>query len=103
YAHEVEVMAGLSHENIVRLIGFVEDIKNGTAWIVLSWEPNGNVSEFLQGGYWEIPERVSLIKDTFDGIKYLHTRQPPICHGDLKSVSKSIQSSWNIASHPSMS
>ncbi|KIO26846.1 hypothetical protein M407DRAFT_23906 [Tulasnella calospora MUT 4182] len=63
FAHEVEVMAGLSHENIVRLIGFVEDIKNGTAWIVLSWEPNGNVSEFLQGGYWEIPERVSLVSD----------------------------------------
>ncbi|KIO18746.1 hypothetical protein M407DRAFT_31580, partial [Tulasnella calospora MUT 4182] len=85
FVHEVEVMAGLSHENIVRLVGFVEDFENGTAWIVLSWEPNGNVSEFLANGNCEIPERVSLIQDTFEGIKYLHTRQPPICHGDLKS------------------
>lgn len=54
---------GLSHENIVRLVGFVEDLKNGTAWIVLSWEPNGNVGEFLAGGDWEIPERVSLVSN----------------------------------------
>lgn len=27
------------------------------------------------------------IQDTFEGLKYLHTRRPPICHGDLKSVS----------------
>ncbi|KIO19868.1 hypothetical protein M407DRAFT_30482 [Tulasnella calospora MUT 4182] len=85
--HEVKVMVGLSHENIVRFTGFVEDFENEKAWIVLSWEPNGNVSEFLATGEWEIPERLSLIKDTFAGLEYLHTRQPPICHGDLKSVS----------------
>ncbi|KIO19037.1 hypothetical protein M407DRAFT_83304, partial [Tulasnella calospora MUT 4182] len=26
------------------------------------------------------------IKDTFEGLRYLHTCQPPICHGDLKSL-----------------
>ncbi|KIO18888.1 hypothetical protein M407DRAFT_83461, partial [Tulasnella calospora MUT 4182] len=86
FVHEVDIMAHLSHENIARLIGFVEDLQQGKAWIVLSWEPNGNVSEFLATGQWEIPERISLIQDTFAGIEYLHTRQPPICHGDLKSV-----------------
>ncbi|KAG8930010.1 hypothetical protein FRC01_003403 [Tulasnella sp. 417] len=85
FVHEVDVMARLSHENIVKLIGFMEDLEAGKAWIILSWEPNGNVREFLATGEWEIPERVSLIKDTFAGIEYLHTRQPPICHGDLKS------------------
>lgn len=99
-------MIGLSHENIVEFLGFVEDIDNGNAWILLSWEPNGNVSEFLATGNWEIPERISLvsdyqtgkgsgselticscqIQDTFEGLHYLHTRRPPICHGDLKSV-----------------
>ncbi|KIO23994.1 hypothetical protein M407DRAFT_47576, partial [Tulasnella calospora MUT 4182] len=93
FVHEVEVMARFKHKNIVRLIGFVEDLENGTAWIVLSWEPNGNVGEFLATGDWEIPERISLIKDTFQGIKYLHTRQPPICHGDLKSLNILVNSS----------
>ncbi|KIO23961.1 hypothetical protein M407DRAFT_26578 [Tulasnella calospora MUT 4182] len=94
FVHEVEVTAGLSHKNIVRLIGFVEDFENRTAWIVLSWEPNGNVSEFLAKGDCEIPERVSLIQDTFEGIKYLHTHQPPICHGDLKSFNILVSSSY---------
>ncbi|KAG9028103.1 hypothetical protein FS837_003993, partial [Tulasnella sp. UAMH 9824] len=60
FTHEVEVMAGLSHENIVRLIGFVENLKNGEAWMVLPWYPNGNVGEFIAKGDWELPERVSL-------------------------------------------
>ncbi|KIO19039.1 hypothetical protein M407DRAFT_31323, partial [Tulasnella calospora MUT 4182] len=94
FVHEVELMAELSHDNIVRLIGFVEDLKNGKAWIILSWEPNGNVSEFLATGKWEIPERISLIQDTFDGLKYLHTRQVPICHGDLKSLNILVSSSY---------
>lgn len=55
------MMAGLSHKNIVQLVGFVEDFERGIAWIVMSWEPNGNVSEFLAGGKWEIPERISLV------------------------------------------
>ncbi|KAG9035990.1 hypothetical protein FS837_001770, partial [Tulasnella sp. UAMH 9824] len=85
FVHEVVIMARLSHDNTVRLIGFVEDLEEGKAWIVLSWEPNGNLSEFLATGEWEIPERISLIQDTFAGIEYLHTHQPRICHGDLKS------------------
>lgn len=56
-------MARLSHENIVQLIGFVEELQEGKAWIVLSWEPNGNLSEFLATGKWEIPERLSLVSN----------------------------------------
>lgn len=56
-------MAGLSHENIVELVGFIEDLAKGKAWIVLSWVPNGNVSEFLATGEWEIPERISLVRE----------------------------------------
>lgn len=55
------MLAGLCHPNIVRLIGFVEDFERDKAWIVLSWEPNGNVHEFISSGEWEIPERISLV------------------------------------------
>ncbi|KAG9042814.1 hypothetical protein FS837_010363 [Tulasnella sp. UAMH 9824] len=85
FAHEVSLMAKLSHPNIVDLLGFVEDMKKGDARIILAWEENGNVREFLLSGQWDIPERISLIKDTVSGLEYLHTQQPPICHGDLKS------------------
>lgn len=57
----MELLAKLSHKNIVEFVGFVEDLKHGTAWIILSWEANGNVREFLASGNWEIPERISLV------------------------------------------
>ncbi|KAG9001661.1 hypothetical protein FRB90_011573 [Tulasnella sp. 427] len=94
FVHEVEMTAGLAHENVVRLIGFVEDLENDIAWMVLPWESNGNLSEFLAKGIFVILERVSLIKDTLEGVKYLHTRRPPICHGDLKSMNILINSSY---------
>lgn len=62
-------MAALSHKNIIRFIGFVEDLGNGEAWMILSWEPNGNVREFLATGQWEIPERLSLVSNYPDGSK----------------------------------
>ncbi|KIO26361.1 hypothetical protein M407DRAFT_24327 [Tulasnella calospora MUT 4182] len=93
FVHEVEMLADLSHENIVKLIGFCEDLDHDKAWIILSWEPNGNVREFLASGEWEIPERISLIQDTFCGLEYLHTRETPIRHGDLKSLNIIVSSS----------
>lgn len=54
-------MARLSHPNIVKFVGFVEDMDNGDAWIIIPWEASGNVREFLQSGEWDIPERVSLV------------------------------------------
>ncbi|KIO21968.1 hypothetical protein M407DRAFT_217361, partial [Tulasnella calospora MUT 4182] len=94
FVREVDVTARLSHDNIVELIGFVEELQEGKAWIILAWEPNGNVSEFLEKGEWEIPERMSLIQDTFAGLQYLHTCQPPICHGDLKSLNILVSASY---------
>ncbi|KIO32102.1 hypothetical protein M407DRAFT_54856, partial [Tulasnella calospora MUT 4182] len=48
FVNELSLMAELSHPNIVKLIGFAEDMQKGDAWIVLPWEANGNVREFLQ-------------------------------------------------------
>lgn len=67
------MLAGLSHENIVKLIGFVEDLKHDKAWIVLSWEPNGNVRDFLKSGEREIPERISLVRKDPSLLEYSPT------------------------------
>ncbi|KAG8961306.1 hypothetical protein FRC00_012661, partial [Tulasnella sp. 408] len=95
FVNELSLMAELSHPNIIELVGFVEDMEKYDAWIVLPWEANGNVREFLQSGEWDIPERISLIKDVVNGVEYLHTREPPICHGDLKSLNILVNSSNN--------
>ncbi|KAG8941279.1 hypothetical protein FRC04_004641 [Tulasnella sp. 424] len=86
FIRELKVLRKVSHPHVVKFIGFVEDFANGKAWIVFPWESHGNVREFLKTGHWEIPERISLISDTSAGLKYLHGLNPPICHGDLKSL-----------------
>ncbi|KAG8924536.1 hypothetical protein FRC01_011370 [Tulasnella sp. 417] len=60
-AHEMNLLNNLSHSNIVKVIGFVEDAKDGTAWIVLPWEKNGNLREFIAAAEWEFPERIALL------------------------------------------
>ncbi|KIO24055.1 hypothetical protein M407DRAFT_26497 [Tulasnella calospora MUT 4182] len=60
FVNELSLMASIYHANIIKFLSFVEDMKKGDAWIILPWEPNGNVREFLQSGEWDIPERISL-------------------------------------------
>ncbi|KAG8915563.1 hypothetical protein FRC00_002811 [Tulasnella sp. 408] len=93
-ANELSILATLSHPNIIHLIGFMEDMEKGDAWIVVPWAANGNIREFLRSGEYDIPERVSLIKDAVSGLEYLHTREPPVCHGDLKSYNIIVNSSY---------
>lgn len=61
FAHEVNLLDDLYHDNIVDIIGFVEDVKHGIAWMVFFWEKNGNLREFVRSADWELPERVSLV------------------------------------------
>ncbi|KAG9012944.1 hypothetical protein FRB90_006426, partial [Tulasnella sp. 427] len=55
-AHEVHLLNELSHDNIIKVVGFVEDAADGVAWIVLPWEKNGNLREFVASAEWEFPE-----------------------------------------------
>ncbi|KIO19740.1 hypothetical protein M407DRAFT_30630 [Tulasnella calospora MUT 4182] len=83
---EAEFLVGVTHRNIVELEGFVEDISEGTIWLVFPWSYDGNLKGFIASHKWEIPEKISLINDVAQGLAYLHSRDPPICHGDLKSL-----------------
>ncbi|KAG8952126.1 hypothetical protein FRC04_005126 [Tulasnella sp. 424] len=93
FVNEVDILARLSHPNIVKLLGFIEDLENDDARLIFAWEENGNVQQFLAKRKCHVPERVSLVKDVTAGLEYLHTRQPPICHGDLKSLNILVNSS----------
>ncbi|KAG8978403.1 hypothetical protein FRC05_010648 [Tulasnella sp. 425] len=86
FVREIGIVASIHHPNVVRLIGFVENIQNGIAWMIFPWEANGNIREFLNSRRLRAPERISLINDVVTGVEYLHSREPPIWHGDLKSL-----------------
>ncbi|KIO18388.1 hypothetical protein M407DRAFT_31961 [Tulasnella calospora MUT 4182] len=92
FVHEVSLLNDLSHKNVVKIFGFVEDVEQRVAWMLFVWEKNGNLREFIRSAKWELPERVSLIDDVASGLSYLHGRDSPICHGDLKSLNILINS-----------
>lgn len=52
----------LSHERIVKIIGFVEDVEAGVAWMIFDWEAYGNMREFVGNVKLELPERVWLVR-----------------------------------------
>ncbi|KIO17636.1 hypothetical protein M407DRAFT_58798, partial [Tulasnella calospora MUT 4182] len=89
---EAEFLVKLSHENIIKLEGFVEDVSKQMIWLVFPWEDNGTLKDFVTATDWEIPERISLLNDVARGVEYLHTRTPPIFHGDLKSINILVNS-----------
>ncbi|KIO17340.1 hypothetical protein M407DRAFT_32991 [Tulasnella calospora MUT 4182] len=93
---EADFLAGTAHRNIVELEGFVEDVSESTIWLVFPWADNGNLRDFIASYTCEIPERISLIDDVAQGLAYLHSRDAPICHGDLKSLNVLIYNEEEI-------
>ncbi|KAG9017052.1 hypothetical protein FRB90_001990 [Tulasnella sp. 427] len=89
FVNELRILSKLEHSNIVKIIGFVEDSTTATTWLIFPWEENGNLRAFLQAAAWDIPER---IQEVAHGLEYLHTRDPPICHCDLKSLNVLVTS-----------
>ncbi|KIO24525.1 hypothetical protein M407DRAFT_76836, partial [Tulasnella calospora MUT 4182] len=83
---EAGLLTELRHGHIIKLKGFVEDLTNGRIWLIFLWHEHGNLKDFVASQDWEIPERISLIDDVTRGVRYLHSRDPPIRHGDLKSI-----------------
>ncbi|KIO27382.1 hypothetical protein M407DRAFT_23433 [Tulasnella calospora MUT 4182] len=89
---ESEFVLDLSHPHIVKLEGFVADLSERKVWLIFPWEEHGNLRDFLASGEWEIPERISLINDVTLGLEYIHQQEPPIYHGDLKSLNILVNS-----------
>ncbi|KIO27633.1 hypothetical protein M407DRAFT_23066 [Tulasnella calospora MUT 4182] len=74
------------HAGVAKFLGFYADFRGGEAWLLSPWEPNGSVSEFIRSHSLEVPEKLSLVYDTIEALAFLHQLDPPVCHGDIKSV-----------------
>lgn len=73
FAHEVNLLNDLSHENVVEITGFVEDLEHGVTWMVFPWERNGNLREFIRSAKWELPERLSVVMTYIYRIPFLYS------------------------------
>ncbi|KAG9022522.1 hypothetical protein FRB95_014668 [Tulasnella sp. JGI-2019a] len=76
----------LEHRNILSLIGFHLSEAQDLALIVCPLQPNGNVKDYLQRVKPSVLERLELALDTLSALEYLHNLDPPVVHGDIKSV-----------------
>lgn len=104
-------MSKLSHPNILPLVGFfLDDTTFQTAWIISPHISNGDVKDYLESNEVTREKRMALVclpfpwctqpshlrtilsqaLDVAQGLLYLHSQNPPICHADIKPVSNII-------------
>ncbi|KAG8988943.1 hypothetical protein FRB90_002479, partial [Tulasnella sp. 427] len=78
---ETSIWSQLVHPNVVPLLGYAFD-EHGTPAIVSKWMQNGDVLGYLARH--RFADRRKLVRQVADGLGYLHSRTPPVVHGDLK-------------------
>ncbi|KAG8941771.1 hypothetical protein FRC04_004088 [Tulasnella sp. 424] len=79
---EVEIWRGLQHKHVLRLYGMC--YFTPFVYLVSPLAVNGNALRFLELN----PEadRIKLLAGAASGLAYLHTRHPPVVHGDLRAA-----------------
>ncbi|KZP09930.1 kinase-like protein [Athelia psychrophila] len=86
---ELRVWQGLSHPNIVPLLGTVTSFSSHLSYksvspaMISPWMKNGNLIRYMESKYLTVSERLHLLLDVVSGIEYLHSQSGGIIHGDL--------------------
>eukprot|EP00403_Amphidinium_massartii_P026191 CAMPEP_0178403912 /NCGR_PEP_ID=MMETSP0689_2-20121128/17612_1 /TAXON_ID=160604 /ORGANISM="Amphidinium massartii, Strain CS-259" /LENGTH=338 /DNA_ID=CAMNT_0020024879 /DNA_START=96 /DNA_END=1109 /DNA_ORIENTATION=- len=90
FQQEIELWSQIAHPNILELVGIV------TLTSPLRLVSEGSSMFELLHNHWEIrlswPQRLTMLYDTTSAVNYLHTRQIPIIHRDLKSLNVFLKS-----------
>ncbi|KAG8946368.1 hypothetical protein FRC03_001400 [Tulasnella sp. 419] len=78
---EAQIWIQLNHKNIIPLLGFC--FQDNIPCLVSPWFENGDALNYIS----KHPEadRSRLVAESIEGVVYLHTRSPPVVHGDLKA------------------
>ncbi|TDL15151.1 kinase-like protein [Rickenella mellea] len=83
FAHEAVVWRQLRHKNILPFYGiFKGSASFDRLCLVSPWMEAGNIINFLKHS--PDSDRISLLGDVVDGLRYLHEFEPTVVHGDLK-------------------
>jgi len=93
--HELNIVAKLQHKNIVKLLGYCFDTKEGERLYLLVQEymPNGNLGTIINASRLDWPSCFKIIQGIAQGIHYLHEQH--ILYMDLKPANILFDSKMN--------
>ncbi|KAF8308132.1 kinase-like protein, partial [Clavulina sp. PMI_390] len=79
--------AQLSHHNIIPFLGVYQDNSTKYPFTVLPYVRRGSLQDFISklppGETLRLHDLTKILVGSSNGIVYLHSRTPPIIHGDL--------------------
>ncbi|KAJ4775647.1 protein kinase family protein [Rhynchospora pubera] len=98
FMREVAIMKSLRHPNIVLLMGVVTEPPNLS--IVTEYLSRGSLYKLLHKStvreYLDERRRLHMAFDVAKGMNYLHRRNPPIVHRDLKSPNLLVDRKYTV-------
>lgn len=83
FSQEFSLVFDMNHTNLLHPTHF--DVWEGMPYLILPYCKNGSAFQYITNGQ-SMPEEEcwKLLHDTASGLAYLHEKQPPIIHQDIK-------------------
>ncbi len=96
--NEIELMRNLDHPHIVRYLGSRRDLARGAFYILLEYVSCGSIQALLKTMGGPLDERVirKYSRQILLGLAYLHSRDPPVAHRDIKSANVLVETTGNV-------
>ncbi|PKA46543.1 Serine/threonine-protein kinase CTR1 [Apostasia shenzhenica] len=96
YKKEIAIMKRLRHPNVLLFMGAVYSPEHLA--IVTEYLPRGSLFRALHKNNQSLVlrRRVQMALDVARGMNYLHRRNPPIIHRDLKSSNLLVDKNWTV-------
>ncbi|ESQ55037.1 hypothetical protein EUTSA_v10024532mg [Eutrema salsugineum] len=93
---EINIMKKLRHPNVLLFMGAVCSEEKSA--IVMEYLPRGSLFKILHNSNQPLDKkrRLRIGLDVARGMNYLHRRNPPIVHRDLKSSNLLVDRNWNV-------
>jgi len=81
--HEASLLRTLDHPNIRRFVDCFEE--HGNIYMVLEYIDGCDLSQYIiDNGVLDETRAFSIMEQMLDALRYCHTQEPPIMHGDVK-------------------